>query len=64
LQRARESDRQSVSYRLIGGRLFRSAHCLFPSRCEGVDHFLLKLKDRLPDLEMVVNTHDWPFINR
>jgi EGF-domain serine glucosyl/xylosyltransferase len=64
LDRARQADRQAVTYRMVSGTLWRSPDCLFPSRCEGIEHFLLKLKGELPDYEIVVNTHDWPFINR
>lgn len=30
------------------------------SRCSGVEHFILEVIDRLPDLEMVVNVRDYP----
>lgn len=33
---------------------------MFPSRCAGIEHFLLKLAPKLPDTEMVINTRDWP----
>lgn len=33
---------------------------MFPSRNSGVEHFLLKLVDQLPDTEFVLNTADWP----
>lgn len=29
-------------------------------RCSGVEHFILQLIDRLPDMEMVVNVRDYP----
>lgn len=29
-------------------------------RCSGVEHFILEVIDRLPDLEMVVNVRDYP----
>lgn len=29
-------------------------------RCSGVEHFILDVIDRLPDLEMVVNVRDYP----
>lgn len=29
-------------------------------RCSGVEHFILQLTDRLPDMEMVVNVRDYP----
>ncbi|VDM39040.1 unnamed protein product [Toxocara canis] len=51
-----------VHYQLIGGRLFRQQNCPFEARCEGVEHFLLKLADSLPNLEFVLNVHDPPQI--
>lgn len=32
----------------------------FIFRCSGVEHFILEVIDRLPDLEMVVNVRDYP----
>ena len=29
-------------------------------RCSGVEHFILQVIDRLPDVEMVVNVRDYP----
>ena len=29
-------------------------------RCNGVEHFILKVIDKLPDMEMIINVHDWP----
>lgn len=33
---------------------------LYAFRCSGVEHFILEVIDRLPDLEMVVNVRDYP----
>uniref|UniRef100_A0A1B0FIL8 Glycosyl transferase CAP10 domain-containing protein n=1 Tax=Glossina morsitans morsitans TaxID=37546 RepID=A0A1B0FIL8_GLOMM len=33
---------------------------MFPSRCEGIQHFILKLLPELPDMDLVINTRDWP----
>ena len=33
---------------------------VFFCRCSGVEHFILKLIDRLPDMELVINVHDYP----
>lgn len=35
---------------------------MFPARCDGIEHFILKLIDKLPDTELIVNTRDWPQI--
>jgi len=53
----------SVTYQLIDGVLYRSKNCVFPSRCKGVEHFILKLASKLDDFELVLNTYDWPHIN-
>ncbi|XP_072240131.1 protein O-glucosyltransferase 1 [Leuresthes tenuis] len=47
-------------YQIIGHKLFREHNCMFPARCSGVEHFILEVIDRLPDLEMVVNVRDYP----
>ena len=30
------------------------------SRCKGNEHFILKVIKKLPDMELVINSHDWP----
>ncbi|XP_063733454.1 protein O-glucosyltransferase 1 [Eleginops maclovinus] len=47
-------------YQIIGHKLYRERNCMFPARCSGVEHFILEVIDRLPDLEMVVNVRDYP----
>uniref|UniRef100_I3K1K9 Protein O-glucosyltransferase 1 n=1 Tax=Oreochromis niloticus TaxID=8128 RepID=I3K1K9_ORENI len=42
-------------YQIIGHKLYREQNCMFPARCSGVEHFILEVIDKLPDLEMVVN---------
>ena len=39
---------------------------MFPFRCTGIEHFLLKLlnENKIPDTEFVVNTRDWPQLHR
>lgn len=37
---------------------------MFPSRCAGVEHFLLEAAPDLPDMEFILNTRDWPQIHR
>uniref|UniRef100_A0A674ED20 Glycosyl transferase CAP10 domain-containing protein n=1 Tax=Salmo trutta TaxID=8032 RepID=A0A674ED20_SALTR len=43
-------------YQIINGKLNRTA-C---SQCSGVEHFILQVIDKLPDVEMVVNVRDYP----
>ncbi|XP_049426509.1 protein O-glucosyltransferase 1 [Epinephelus fuscoguttatus] len=47
-------------YQIIGHKLYREHNCMFPARCSGVEHFILEVIDRLPDMEMVVNVRDYP----
>ncbi|KAM6945547.1 protein O-glucosyltransferase 1 [Aplochiton taeniatus] len=47
-------------YQIIGQKLYRENNCMFPARCSGVEHFILQVIDRLPDVEMVVNVRDYP----
>uniref|UniRef100_A0A672SGI7 Glycosyl transferase CAP10 domain-containing protein n=1 Tax=Sinocyclocheilus grahami TaxID=75366 RepID=A0A672SGI7_SINGR len=47
-------------YQIIGNKLYREQSCMFPARCSGVEHFILKVVNRLPDLEVVINVRDYP----
>ncbi|XP_028967611.1 O-glucosyltransferase rumi homolog [Galendromus occidentalis] len=49
-----------VRYQIIQGRVFRQKECMFPFRCSGIEHFLLRLAPKLPDLEFIVNVRDYP----
>lgn len=33
---------------------------MFPSRCAGVEYFLLKLASGLPNMDLVINVRDYP----
>lgn len=37
---------------------------MFPSRCAGVEYFILKILDKLPDMDFVINTRDYPQVNK
>ena len=50
---------KGVHYQVIGKKLYREKNCLFPGRCEGVEHFILQIVQDLPDLELVINIRDW-----
>jgi len=52
--------KHSVHYQILNNKLYRQNDCLFPSRCSGVEYFILKLINDLPDMEMAINVHDWP----
>jgi len=50
----------SIHYQIIDHNLYRQHSCTFPSRCSGVEHFLLNVVNNLPDMEFALNVHDWP----
>ncbi|XP_015795951.1 protein O-glucosyltransferase 1 [Tetranychus urticae] len=60
LQDIETSKPYGVHYQIINHQLYRQYDCMFPTRCEGIEHFLLNLIHKLPDLEMVINVRDWP----
>lgn len=37
---------------------------MFPSRCSGIEHFLLKLVPGLIDMDLVINVRDYPQSNK
>ncbi|KAJ8301382.1 hypothetical protein KUTeg_020369 [Tegillarca granosa] len=47
-------------YQIINHKLYREENCMFPARCSGVEHFLLEIIKKLPDMELILNTRDWP----
>lgn len=47
-------------YQIIDHKLYRNDDQMFPFRNSGVEHFLLKIIDKLPDTEFYLNTRDWP----
>ena len=60
LDAARALDRPLVKYQIVGGRLYRDEKCYFPQRCQGIEHFLLEIAPKLPDVEFLVNVQDYP----
>ncbi|KAL4657016.1 protein O-glucosyltransferase 1 [Arapaima gigas] len=57
-----ESVRRGVGthYQIIDHKLYREQNCMFPARCSGIEHFILEVIDKLPDMEMVINVRDYP----
>ncbi|XP_057379898.1 O-glucosyltransferase rumi homolog [Daphnia carinata] len=55
---------RGTKYQIIGHKLYREPHCLFPSRCSGVEYFILKIIKDLPDMELIINSRDWPQVSR
>ena len=50
-------------YKIYQHKLYRDSNCMFPSRCEGVEYFILKLLPQLPDMDFVLNTRDYPQVH-
>ncbi|XP_060067840.1 protein O-glucosyltransferase 1-like [Ylistrum balloti] len=55
-----ESIQRGVHYQIINHKLYREDQCMFPNRCSGVEHFILLIIKKLPDMEMLINVRDWP----
>lgn len=60
LDKARALGRPLVKYQILAGRLYRDEKCYFPPRCAGIEHFLLEIAPKLPNLEFLVNVQDHP----
>ncbi|XP_031769652.2 O-glucosyltransferase rumi homolog isoform X2 [Galleria mellonella] len=54
---------KGTKYQIIKGELYREKECHFPARCAGVEHYLGAVAPKLPNLEFIVNTRDWPQVN-
>ncbi|XP_053600787.1 O-glucosyltransferase rumi homolog isoform X2 [Plodia interpunctella] len=55
---------KGTKYQIIDGKVFREKDCHFPARCAGVEHYLKELSFKLPNLELALNTRDWPQLNK
>nr|CAG4649396.1 EOG090X07KN [Scapholeberis mucronata] len=55
---------RGTKYQIIKNKLYRDRNCLFPSRCTGIEHFILNIIHQLPDMELIINTRDWPQVSR
>lgn len=56
--------RLGTHYQIIDHKLYREEKCIFEARCNGNEHFILNIIQHLPDMEFIVNTHDWPKIRK
>ncbi|NWV70233.1 PGLT1 glucosyltransferase, partial [Malurus elegans] len=54
------SRKLGTHYQIITNKLYREQDCMFPARCSGIEHFILGIIHRLPDMEMVINVRDYP----
>ncbi|XP_035429729.2 O-glucosyltransferase rumi homolog [Spodoptera frugiperda] len=55
---------KATKYQIIDGKLYREEECHFPARCAGVEHYLVAIAAKMPNLELALNTRDWPQINK
>ncbi|KAM7362283.1 O-glucosyltransferase rumi homolog [Cochliomyia hominivorax] len=62
-QMIKDASNFGTHYKIYKHKLYRDANCMFPSRCEGVEHFILKLLPKLPDMDFVINTRDYPQVH-
>ncbi|XP_076447396.1 protein O-glucosyltransferase 1-like [Babylonia areolata] len=56
----KDKARGTVHYQIISHKLYREEFCMFPFRCSGVEHFILEIIDKLPDMEFLLNVQDYP----
>ncbi|KAM8707044.1 hypothetical protein ACLKA7_011191 [Drosophila subpalustris] len=56
----RDAAKFGTRYKIYGKQLYRDADCMFPARCQGIEHFLLQLLPELPNMDLVINTRDYP----
>lgn len=62
-QMLKDASKYGTRYKIYQHKLYRDADCMFPTRCEGIEHFILKLLTKLPDMDFVVNTRDYPQVH-
>ncbi|VVC97179.1 unnamed protein product, partial [Leptidea sinapis] len=55
--------KKGTKYQIIKEKLYREVECHFPARCSGVEHYLKLLAPKLPNMELSINTRDWPQVN-
>ncbi|XP_023945819.2 O-glucosyltransferase rumi homolog [Bicyclus anynana] len=55
---------KGTKYQIIDGKLYRQKDCHFPARCAGIEHYIKSLSPKLPNMELAINTRDWPQLNR
>lgn len=56
--------KRAVHYQIIDHRLYRDKACMFPSRCEGIEHFILPLVSSLPNMDIFINVRDYPQVGK
>ncbi|XP_041348590.1 protein O-glucosyltransferase 1-like [Gigantopelta aegis] len=59
-ERFDQAKERGVHYQIVNHKLYRENDCMFPFRCSGVEYFILEIIKKLPDMELLINTRDWP----
>ncbi|KAJ0181248.1 hypothetical protein K1T71_003333 [Dendrolimus kikuchii] len=55
---------KGTKYQIIDGQLYRERDCHFPARCVGIEHYLKTISPKMPNMELAINTRDWPQFNQ
>lgn len=51
-------------FQIIDHQVHRVGTCMFPARCAGIEHFLNRVKDKVKDVEFVINSRDYPQVHK
>ncbi|SPP83006.1 O-glucosyltransferase rumi [Drosophila guanche] len=62
-QMIESSAKFGTRYKIYEKSLYRDETCMFPARCQGIEHFLQPLVATLPNMDLVINTRDYPQVN-
>ncbi|KAH8359834.1 hypothetical protein KR093_009081, partial [Drosophila rubida] len=63
-QMLKDVAKYGTRYKIYEKQLYRDASCMFPTRCQGIEHFLLQLLPELPNMDLVINTRDYPQLHK
>ncbi|XP_060646898.1 O-glucosyltransferase rumi [Drosophila nasuta] len=63
-QMLKDAAKYGTRYKIYEKQLYRDASCMFPTRCQGIEHFLLSLLPQLPNMDLVINTRDYPQLHK
>lgn len=58
-----DASKFGTRYKIYEKHLYRDANCMFPARCQGIEHFILQLLPELANMDMVINTRDYPQVH-
>ncbi|XP_054159683.1 O-glucosyltransferase rumi homolog [Oppia nitens] len=55
--------KRGVHYQVINHTLYRDMDCMFPSRCQGIEYFIKKAINQLPNMDLIINVRDYPQVH-